>query len=62
MGMNHKETLECQNMIVLFSSVMQEIWPNKRGNKGGQNLHVTQIPSYVEVMNRFAMNYHIALF
>lgn len=62
MGMSDKEALECQNAKVSFPYVKQKLWSNKRDNKEGQNFHITQIPFDVETNDRFAMDYHIALF
>lgn len=38
------------------------MWPNKREGGGEQNYHHIQIPSNVEVVNGFALDYHILIF
>lgn len=40
----------------------KKMWPNVREGKDDQNYHFTQIPLDVEVVDGFAMNYHIVLF
>ena len=61
MGMYEGEALECQDSNVSYPYVTQELWPSK--NKlGKQNYHHTQIPSEIETLDGFAMNYHVALF
>ena len=61
MGMYEGEALECQDSIISYPYVPQEVWPNKN-NLGKQNFHHTQIPSEIETSDGFAMDYHIALF
>ena len=61
LGMNEKKTLECQNCILYYSHVPQEMWPSVNEH-GMQNYHQTQILSDVDVFEGFAMDYHIALF
>lgn len=38
------------------------MWPNKREGSGEQNYHQTQIPSDVEVVNGFALDYHVVIY
>ena len=61
MGMYEGEALECQDNIISYPYVPQELWPSKN-NLGKQNFHHTQIPSEIEIYDGFAMDYHIALF
>jgi len=48
-GMYEGETLECQDSIVSYPYVPQELWPRKN-NLGKQNYHHTQIPSEIEIL------------
>ena len=61
LGMYENEALECQDCITSYPYVSQVLWPNKN-ILGKQNFHHTQIPSYIEVSEGFAMDYHVALF
>jgi len=59
--MNEKEALECQGCVTSYPFVPQELWPSAN-DLGEQNYHHTQIPSEIDVYERFAMDYYVALF
>lgn len=61
MGMYESEALVCQNVVTSFP-LPQDMWPNKREGIDEQKYHYIQIPLDVEVVDGFAMDYHIALF
>lgn len=62
MGMSENEASECQNVITCCPYVPQELWPSTRDDRSEQNYHLTQIPTDIEIVDGFAMDYQIALF
>lgn len=55
------ETLKCQNYILSYPYILQDMWPNKN-NLGDQFFHHSQMSLEIKICDGFAIDYHVTLF